>query len=258
MESDHISTSAQAQTQDEVVEVYNRLIPEFDSLLANWEYMTSKQLSDSALLQQAGIGDAEVLNLGCSFPLDEMAFAHRTRRWVATDLGEETIRVAEEAARRHLADEVLAKLSFEVADGTALPYPDESFDVVVSFSTVDHVPSAEGRQRFIDEMGRVTRRGGRVVVTVPNRWNRGYANRAKILGAERAPTFYEYCFSPPEIRRMVESAGLTIRRFTSTAEIPVLAPRLLLPRLQQRPLLSVYNRLMRQFGVRMGVLAVKR
>ena len=251
------TSPAHAQSQQEVIEVYNRMVPEFDRLLANWEYMTSKQLCDSALLQQAEIDDAEVLNLGCSFPLDEMASAHRTRRWVATDLGEQTIRVAEEAARRHLSDEVLEKLSFEVADGTQLPYPDESFDVAVSFSTVDHVPSADGRQRFIDEMARVTRRGGRVVVTVPNRWNRGYANRAKILGPDRAPEFYEYCFSPPEIRRMVESAGLRIRRFTSTAELPVLAPRLLLPRLQQRPLVSVYNRIAREFGVRMGVLAVR-
>jgi SAM-dependent methyltransferase len=251
------TSPAHAQSQQEVVEVYNRMVPEFDRLLANWEYMTSKQLCDSALLQQAEIDDAEVLNLGCSFPLDEMANAHRTRRWVATDLGEETIRVAEEAARRHLSDEVLDKLSFEVADGTQLPYSDESFDVTVSFSTVDHVPSAEGRQRFIDEMARVTRRGGRVVITVPNRWNRGYANRARLVGPERAPVYYEYCFSPPEIRRMVVSAGLAIRRFTSTAEMPVLAPRLLLPRLEQRPLVSLYNRLARQFGVRMGVLAVK-
>jgi hypothetical protein len=226
------------------VEVYNRLVPEFASLLANWEYMTSKQLTDAALLQQADVDGAEVLNLGCSFPLDEIAFAHRTRSWVATDLGEQTIRVAEEAARRHLSDEVMGKLRFEVADGTALPYADGSFDVTVSLSTVDHVPSAEGRQRF-------------VVLTVPNRWNRGYANRAKLLGPERAPTFYEYCFSPPELRRMVESAGLEVRRFTSTAEIPVLAPRLVLPRLQQRPLLSLYNRVARQFGVRMGVLAAK-
>ena len=257
MEAHSPTPSAEAQTQQEVVEVYNRLAPEFDQLLANWEYLTSKQLTDSALLQQAGIDDAEVLNMGCSFPIDEMACAHRTRRWVATDLGEQTIRVAEEAARRYLSDDVLSKLSFEVADGTQLPYADASFDVTVSFSTVDHVPSAEGRQRFIDEMARVTRPGGRVVVTVPNRWNRGYANRAKLLGPERAPTFYEYCFSPPEIRRMVSSAGLTIQRFISTAEIPVLAPRLLLPRLQQRPLLSVYNRIAREFGVRMGILAVK-
>jgi SAM-dependent methyltransferase len=250
--------SAQTQTQDEVVEVYNQLVPEFEKLLGNWEYMTSKQLSDSALLQQAEVDGADVLNLGCSFPLDEIAFAHRTSSWVATDLGEQTIRVAEEAARRQLSDEVMSKLTFEVADATALPYEDASFDVTVSFSTVDHVPSAEGRQRFVDEMARVTRPGGRVVLTVPNRWNRGYANRAKLLGPERAPTFYEYCFSPPEIRGMVRSAGLEIRRFTSTAEIPVLAPRLLLPRLQQRPLLRLYNRVAREFGVRMGVLAVKR
>jgi SAM-dependent methyltransferase len=248
---------ASAQTQQEVVEVYNELAPQFADLLANWDYLTSKQLSDARLMRDAAIDGADVLNLGCFFPLDEIQSAHRTRSWTATDLGEQTIRVAEEAARRHLSDEVLEKLTFQVADGTALPFEDASFDVTVSFSTVDHVPTPEGRQRFVDEMARVTRPGGRVVLTVPNRWNRGYANRAKLLGAERAPTFYEYCFSPPEIRRMVTAAGLRIRTFTSTSEIPVLAPRPILPRLQPRPLLGAYNAVARNFGVRMGVLADK-
>ena len=248
MEGRHQPPTARTQTQAEVVEVYNRLAADTGPL-SDWDYQTTKQLTDAELLHHAGIDGAEVLNMGCFLPLDEIACAHRVKSWTATDLGEDTIRAAEETARRHLSNELFERLRFEVADGTQLPYADGSFDVTVSFSTVDHVPSAEGRQRFVDEMARVTRPGGRVVLTVPNRWNRGYANSSK--------PFYEYCFSPPEIRRMVKSAGLDITRFTSSAEIPVLAPRLLLPRFQRRPLLGVYNRVARELGVRMGVLAVK-
>jgi SAM-dependent methyltransferase len=241
--------SAQTQTQDEVVDVYNRLATDTGPL-SDWDYLTTKQLTDAEILHHAGIDGADVLNMGCHVPLDEIEYAHRVKSWTATDLGEDTIRAAEETARLHLSDELFERLRFEVADGTKLPYPDGSFDVTVSFSTVDHVPTPEGRQKFVDEMARVTRPGGRVVLTVPNRWHRGYAKSPK--------PFYEYGFSPPEIRRMVQSTGLEITRFTSSSEIPVLAPRLLLSRFQRRPLLSIYNRLARELGVRMGVLAVKR
>ena len=237
------------QTQEQVVSTYDRLV-QGEALEDNWEYMTSKQLVDFALIDGAGIDGAEVLNVGCFRPIDEMLFAHRVKRWTATDLGRETIAVAEQVARTRLSEEVFSRLRFEVADGTALPYPDESFDVTVSMSTVDHIVEPEGRQRFIDEMARVTRRGGRVVLTVPNRWSRGYARRP-------SPEYFEYCFSPPELRRMVRAAGLEIERFVSAAETPRLAPRLFLLGWPRRPLLKLHNALTRPFGVRMGILGLR-
>jgi SAM-dependent methyltransferase len=244
------------QSQSEVVEVYNIRIAELTALRENWEYMTSKHLCDSALLADAGLSDAEVLNVGCFFPLDEIALVHRVKHWTATDLGESTIRFAEEAAQAELHPDLFSRLSFEVADGTALQYEDASFDVVVSLSTVDHVVSPEGRERFVREMARVTRPGGRVVITVPNRWNRGYAQRERLYGAKTE--FFEHCFSPLELRRIATGAGLRVTRMTSTAEVPVLAPRAFLPRLDpRRPVLSTYNRVARFLGSRMGLLAVK-
>src|SRR4051794_19180704 len=156
----------------------------------DWNYLTTKQLTDWALIEDAGIDGATVLNLGCSFPIDEIRFAHRVKHWMATDLGEETIRTAERAARAQLHPDLFERLGFQVADGTALPFEDNTFDVTVSFSTVDHVPSADGRQRFVDEMGRVTRRGGQVVLTAPNRWCRGYAKR--LYGEQMEPDYFEY------------------------------------------------------------------
>lgn len=246
-----------SSAQRAVAETYDQAIAGLHTLQDNWVYMTSKQLSDYALLSDADIDGTDVLNIGCSFPIDEVLLAHRVRRWTAIDLGEETISVAAAAAEQQLHPDLFQRLRFQVADATALPFDDASFDVVVSFSTIDHIVDAEGRQRVVNEMARVTKPGGRVVVTVPNRWNRGYAKRAKFFGEEAALDSFEYCFSPPELKRMVGQAGLDIVRFTSVSELPILAPRLLLPRRLRRPLVGVYNRLARPFGVRMGVLAVR-
>jgi SAM-dependent methyltransferase len=48
------------------------------------------------------------------------------------------------------------------ADGTRLPFPDSSFDVVLSTETIEHVVDADA---FVDEMRRVARRY--VVITTP-------------------------------------------------------------------------------------------
>jgi SAM-dependent methyltransferase len=242
--------------QREVVETYNARATSTGDIRNNWTYMTSKQLCDFRLLADAGLDDATVLNVGCFFPLDELAFVHRVRHWTAVDLGEATIREAHSVACASLPAPMLERLSFQVADGTALPFETNSFDVTMSMSTVDHIVTPEGRQKLIAEMARVTRPGGHVVVTVPNRWNRGYARRGEVYGLRLE--FYEYCFSPPELHRMVRLAGLKPVRFTSTSEALRLSPRAFLPRLGgRRPLLATYNHVARYLGARMGVLAVK-
>lgn len=52
-----------------------------------------------------------------------------------------------------------------VADVQSLPFPDESFDLVVSLETLEHVPDPD---RGLAELVRVTKRGGRLIVTTPN------------------------------------------------------------------------------------------
>jgi SAM-dependent methyltransferase len=245
-----------SQAQDEVIDIYNERIAESEALRSNWVYMTSKQLCDFALLCDADLNGAEVLNIGCFLPLDELAFVHVAAHWTATDLGEETIKHAERVAQENLEPSLMERLSFQVADGTRLPFESDSFDVAMSMSTIDHVVDRDDRSRFVIEMARVTRPGGRVIVTVPNRWSRGYANREKLYGVQSE--FFEYCFSPTELRRMVRAAGLDVVRFTSTSEIPELSPRAVLPSLgQRRPLLRAYNHIARYFGSRMGILARK-
>ena len=51
----------------------------------------------------------------------------------------------------------------KVYDGYEIPVKDNSFDTVVSNCVLEHVPEVE---RLVDDMARVTRKGGLVIVTV--------------------------------------------------------------------------------------------
>lgn len=56
------------------------------------------------------------------------------------------------------------KISFQVADGTKLPYPDASFDFCWSLSSIEHFGSHDAAAIAMREMARVTKPGGIVCV----------------------------------------------------------------------------------------------
>ncbi len=58
-------------------------------------------------------------------------------------------------------------LTFVKTDGLRLPFPDKSFDLVVSFAVIEHVGSREDQRAFIHELCRVSRT---CFITTPNRW----------------------------------------------------------------------------------------
>ncbi len=182
-----------------------------------YTYMYSKLRSDYALMEKVGMDGKSVLNVGCSFPIDEIYYARKIGHWTAIDLSPQSIEGAEQILKRELHPDLAAKFTFEVADACDLPYQDGTFDVAVSMSTIDHIPSREGRQKAVDEMARTTKPGGHLVITVPNWWNPPYALGIWKMMREKTLHYgYAHLFSPIEIRKMAERNGLRPIAFASS------------------------------------------
>jgi SAM-dependent methyltransferase len=117
----------------------------------------------------------DVLEVGCGIGTDAAQFA----RAGATYAGVDATPIAVELARERFRQDQLEG-SFQVADATDLPFPDNSFDLVYSHGVIHHIDKTE---QAIAEMARVVRPGGTVLVMLYHRGSLNY--RFTILGVRR-------------------------------------------------------------------------
>ncbi len=186
-----------------------------------YTYMYSKMRTDYTLMESVGVENKHILNIGCSFPIDEMYYARKVQQWTAVDISRESLEAASAILRRELHPDLASRFSFQYGDCCDLPFEDGTFDLSLSMSTFDHLPTAEARQKAVDEMARTTRSGGHVIVTVANRWCLPYATGIRKMTREKTLHYgYAYLFTPLEIRRIGLRAGLLPMRFASSIAPP--------------------------------------
>ncbi len=139
------------------------------------------------LLDRLGLtGDEQILDLGCGSGAVLVMAARRlgTGRAVGVDLWRKTDQAgnAADATRRNAAAaQVADRVELHTADMTRLPFPDNSFDLVVSNVAIHNIKTRAGRDRAIDEAVRVLRPGGRLLVA-DLRATRQYRERLATLG----------------------------------------------------------------------------
>ena len=99
----------------------------------------------------------EVLDVACGVGYGSEYLGRVARRVLGGDVSPESIAYAR---TRYASPNV----EFEVLDAASLPFGDGSFDVVVSFETIEHL---EDRDAYLAEVARVLRRGGYYLVSTP-------------------------------------------------------------------------------------------
>jgi ubiquinone/menaquinone biosynthesis C-methylase UbiE len=103
-----------------------------------------------------------VLDIGCGYGWFELhALSKGVRRIVGTEITDNDLATA----RLHLQD---PRAEFAVAGALKLPFPDASFDTVVSWEVIEHIPKHTENEMFA-EARRVLKPGGVLFLSTPHR-----------------------------------------------------------------------------------------
>jgi arsenite methyltransferase len=155
-------------------------------LMLFWSKVTKVKGRDTILDQIEWRGDERVLDVGCGRGLMLVGAAKRLTTgkavgvdiWQAVDQSGNTPEAALANARK---EGVGDRIEVATGDARSLPFPDQSFDIVVSHWVIHNLPSEAERDRALEEMQRVLRLGGQLILAdIENRDQ--YSARLAALG----------------------------------------------------------------------------
>jgi ubiquinone/menaquinone biosynthesis C-methylase UbiE len=126
-----------------------------------------------------GSGD-RVLEVGCGTAALSAAFAACGATVVASDVSLRWLALAQ----KRLAEQQSEGVELVACAAEALPFPDESFDLVAASDVIEHVDEPE---RFLAECARVLRPCGLLFLATPNRYSLGLEPHVRLWGVGYLP-----------------------------------------------------------------------
>jgi ubiquinone/menaquinone biosynthesis C-methylase UbiE len=108
---------------------------------------------------------ASVLDVGCGAGVAATHLAERGYKVTAVDPVAEMLEATRTRALKRGVDD---KLKTQTGDANSLPFEDNAFMVVIAMGVLPWLPSID---RPLNEMARVLKPGGRLIVTTDNRWS---------------------------------------------------------------------------------------
>jgi ubiquinone/menaquinone biosynthesis C-methylase UbiE len=189
-------------------------VPDHDRLIRNEFTRQAAVMATAAIFNDANVlarirdaarltRSSRVLDVACGPGIVAEALAPGTGEVVGCDMTPEML----EKARERCAKAGLDNTRFTPGRAEALPFPDASFDVVVSRSAVHHFPDPPAAFR---EMARVVKPGGRVItVDVQSSEVAEEAALHNALEILRDPSHVRM-LPKSELHRAITSAGLVV------------------------------------------------
>lgn len=149
----------------------------------------------------ASVRDMRVLEVGAGSGRDGIRLAENGARVVSLDYSIPSL----EMIRSQFAGET--SVSICCGDAFSLPFEDETFDIVFHQGLLEHFRNAGD---LIAENGRVLKRGGLLLVDVPQRFHYYTVVKHMLMAIGRWFAGWETEYSPRELERLIESHSFSI------------------------------------------------
>ncbi|HEX3541418.1 MAG TPA: methyltransferase domain-containing protein [Acidimicrobiales bacterium] len=154
-------------------------------------------LQATRMVEKEDLSGRDVLDVGCGFGWFEIfALSYGVRSIVGTDISDADLNTA----RAHIQS---PSARFEVGSAVEMPFDDGSFDTVVCWEVLEHIPRGTEPQAF-REIRRVLRPGGHLYLSTPHAsWSARAFDPAWWLVGHRH-------YTTSNLRRLAEEAAFSI------------------------------------------------
>ncbi|HET6350427.1 MAG TPA: class I SAM-dependent methyltransferase [Candidatus Krumholzibacteria bacterium] len=151
------------------------------------------------LLSQMDVAGKHILEVGAGTGRDSLALARRGAHVVTIDYSDQSLRLIRGVAG--------TELGIVCGDALSLPFADESFDIVFHQGLLEHF-----RQplELLRENNRVLRRGGYLLVDVPQRFHYYTLLKHALMTVNRWFAGWETEFSARELSGLMRAAGFEV------------------------------------------------
>jgi ubiquinone/menaquinone biosynthesis C-methylase UbiE len=155
-----------------------------------------------------------VLDLGCGTGENIVPLLERGARVIGMDISPDLIAIAQ----KRLSDANL-EASLRVGSAYQTGLPDESVDVVFCMALIHHLDIKLVR----DEMWRVLRKGGVIILREPIRFSKGYAWVRSLLPARDDISEYEHPLTREELATMTQPFSVQGTRYFKLPFVPLVS-----------------------------------
>lgn len=155
------------------------------------------------LLKIGDLSGKKILEIGAGTGRDSFPLIRHGAQVVQLDYAENSLRIL-----KRLADDLQLPAIIVGGDTFHLPFPDDSFDVVFHQGLLEHFHRAQA-EALLKENIRVLRKGGVLLVDVPQRYHPYTLAKHLLMALNRWFAGWERSFSVGELRSRMKELGLT-------------------------------------------------
>jgi len=143
--------------------------------------------------------DWKAHEIGCSLGQMTALLARHFKKMTASDISEKCVLLADKRLKLY----GITNIDFIQADAESMPHvPDDSFDVIYSFSAIRYCPNPD---EALKEIYRTLKPGGVMVVDFPNSYSPWHRIIKPLLGM--SPHIHAHLFSARIVSEMARAAG---------------------------------------------------
>ncbi|HEY6194384.1 MAG TPA: class I SAM-dependent methyltransferase [Candidatus Eisenbacteria bacterium] len=145
-----------------------------------------------------------VMEIGAGSGRDLLELARRGARGIVLDYSPASLQLVQQQARAQGIPVMLVQ-----ADATRMPFRDGAIDISFHQGLLEHFRDP---RPLLAENARITRRGGRVLVDVPQTWHLYTLMKNLLILANRWFAGWETQFTVGQLERLVRESGLEVTR----------------------------------------------